>query len=295
MQPTITSIFDELNKANGIQPPLDIINADVHSPVTFTSGGGHWNTVGTITPRTGEQIQSLIGALPKGALVEGEYVGDAIARWHRIDLSHYFMGIVPHVALDDAKTTHALIPLLQQRYELPIYPDDLVNAPLPVSKDNVIVTLKATPSSLGFTGEVDATFNSGPLKLVNVIQHTELDVLKIPKTINIGANTFYYHPDTYRCWGLDFTPVATKIKNLVHGSYPAGNWATVVKPAIELIGFFPETLITNARIYHYTTNDPAVVAYANPAFSHVSVISPCNTTLNSNPAATWYLHYNLPI
>lgn len=79
-------------------------------------------------------------------------VGSRSILYNRLDLTTFF-GLVAEAPLvvDTADTTHELLPLIYEQYNVRLLPEDIINEPIVTG----IYRIRATATSLGWLGSVD--------------------------------------------------------------------------------------------------------------------------------------------
>lgn len=132
---------EALNKANPESLiPFQVSNIIFGLPTPVAGSNG--NTKITLQPL------SLNGLIP--------FEGKRTAFYNRLDLATFFSLLTQeNLVVSNVITAHDLLPLIYEQFRVKIEPFEIIDEPI---LDNVY-TIRATPSAIGWTGEV--TFAAG--------------------------------------------------------------------------------------------------------------------------------------
>jgi len=177
---------------------------------------------------------------------------------------------------DQQMTKEIVITNLANRYGIEIDPDDFEDFEIPTLEEgqNVILTLTIKPTSVQWTGSIQAYLEYGKAWLDAEVTRTTLDRLKHP---NPSTTRSYARLAT---WGYDFSGIQLALKPTAQGNYTDWNTVSALCQALGIAQF------TANKIVDKPTSQ---VPDANPLFQRVVIQSTVYGGLLQGPL---YFHYN---
>lgn len=108
------------------------------------------------------------------------YIGEVEVYYNRLNLADLARLADIYVHAPDVTSTHAILPSLNRRYGLNLATEDVVNLPSVQLSGYRMVTLRATPESLGWIGELEIGVVEGDLLLETHLTERTLGGLNYP-------------------------------------------------------------------------------------------------------------------
>lgn len=246
------------------------------------------------TPQGVKNTQLVVSAAYTSA-----YEGAVVVTYNRLDITTFFKNIAVNLDVQGATTTSDLLPKLNQLYGLGLVSDEVIESPVsPLTSTTPSVThsIQFRPESLVYTGVLSVTVGPDSAVgqvLASVVQTTLLGGLYYPSNNTALGQAYLY---SYR---LDFTADASTLAGLTQGTpSELQTIARLINNRVPLTDTWiyygaarDWNLYRSTISYNGPTADPAVQNAANPAYSHVVVVT-LNATYCSNFEGELWLHYN---
>lgn len=250
---------------------LELINAENAPAIPFTEDNLYFGK-----PRLLED--GITSVLPTTAMLGTEYAGYANLQYRRIDLRKAFDDR-PILKTVGHATLHRMIPLINQWLGMDFTEDDIYDTNLSAiaggSQINILV--RATPKSIGYTGDFIIRFLRQRIFLAEVVTQRLVDELNHPIDPAMGKLSIQM-----ALWNVDFTNDRTAI------AVRNGGWQnlTQLKAVMEAQGFpnWPTPAVN--EVTDHSTKD---IPNSNQNYNRVAIQ---RNVVVGNFIGDAYLHYN---
>lgn len=225
--------------------------------------------------------------------IQGEvYAGQLPVSYNRLDLSVLFRGNYrPEFTALGQSTLYRLLPEINKALGMSLTTTDLQDVDLKLLSegDQVILEMRALPTSLGFTGMAQVLFNRRQLMLTDVVEVQSFAEFQHADPVLEG-----YTSAGLLTWGQDFTIIAQHLKVNRYGNNYKGSWineAGLRAGLAEYFGIENWPHLDTSQKSKMTVKDYATKDHpdANRNFQRVVV----QTDIRSDGySGTAFFHYN---
>lgn len=269
------------------KPGLDIIHSLVKAENPWMPGPVTDRSV-RLSDVTGRP-DGRVNAILSGVYGSG-YVGRKPITYRMLDLAKLFGGFPLEVGTLAVRPMHEQLTDIFHFTGIRLDPRDIVNI-VPEAQDlPYVTTLRATPTSAAYVGEIEITFTERPSRLDEIVPRRDYDVSLTPFATNPDGRI----RGEFLSYGIDYTSLANTLK-LVVGPTVDETLLSAMTSVDDIpwvtMGLLEGTMYYNGPAPLFTTLEG--YRYPNPRYTHVLVLDIPFGNSTFDLASQVYVHYNV--